>query len=57
MDVIFSQDFGPLGVALVVFIIAFTALLIPVGIYFGVKKASIVAQEQDRANAQQHKHA
>ena len=58
MDMIFSQDFGTLGVALVVFILVFTILLMPVGIYLGMKKAAAAAEEQDRRTGQgQHKHA
>lgn len=58
MDIIFSQDFGALGIALVVFIIVFTALLMPVGIYIAMKKAALASREQDQRNAQkQHKHA
>lgn len=53
MDAIFSQDFGTLGIVLVIFIIAFTALLMPVGIYIGMKKAAKTAEEQDRKHAQQ----
>lgn len=58
MDMIFSQDFGTLGVALVVFILVFSILLLPVGIFLGMKKAASAAQEQDRQNAERHhKHA
>lgn len=57
MDMIFSQDFGALGIALVVFILVFTILLMPVGIYVAMKNAAKAAQEQDRRNAQSHKHA
>lgn len=57
MEMIFSQDFGPLGIALVVFILVFTILLMPVGIYIGMKKATAAAIEQDRRNAERHKHA
>ncbi len=57
MDVIFSQDFGALGIALVVFIIVFTALLMPVGIYFAMKKASVAQEEQARRAEQARKHA
>lgn len=57
MDVIFSQDFGALGIALVVFIIVFTALLMPVGIYFAMKKAAVGQEEQARRAEQARKHA
>jgi len=56
MDMIFSQDFGALGIALVVFILVFTILLMPAGIYVAMKNAAKAAQEQDLRNAQRHKH-
>lgn len=57
MEMIFSQDFGPLGIGLVVFILVFTILAMPVGIYMAMKKATAAAIEQDRQNAERHKHA
>ena len=57
MEMIFTQDFGPLGIALVVFILVFTILLMPVGIYLAMKKTAAASMEQDRKNAEHHKHA
>lgn len=56
MEAIFHQDFGTLGIALTVFIIVFTAILMPVGIYFAMKKAVKTAEEQDRRHAASHPH-
>lgn len=53
MDVIFSQDFGVLGIALVAFIVAFCVVM-PIGVLVAMKKASAASQEQDR---QAHKQA
>lgn len=55
MHMIFSQDFGVLGIALTVFIIAFCVGM-PVGVFYFAKKLSKMSQEQDRINAEHHKH-
>lgn len=52
MDMTLGHDFGTLGVVLVAFVILFAALLMPLGIYFAMKKAAREAEEQDRAHAQ-----
>ena len=58
MDIIFSQDFGVLGVALVVFIMVVSVVLLPMGIFYAMKNAAKAAEAQDQRNAQkQHKHA
>jgi cytochrome bd-type quinol oxidase subunit 1 len=53
MDMTLGHDFGTLGVVLVAFVILFAALLMPLGIYFAMKKAAKQAEEQDRAHARQ----
>lgn len=57
MDMIFHQDFGVLGIALVVFIIVFTALLMPIGIYVAMKKAAKDSAEKDERDARKNHHA
>ena len=56
MNVIFSQDFGVLGIALIIFIIGF-CIVMPMGVFYFGKKLSKMSQEQDRINAEHHKHA
>lgn len=56
MDIIFSQDFGVLGIALTVFVVGF-AIVMPVGVFYFAKKAEKFSQEQDRVNAEHHRHA
>lgn len=57
MEVILTDLFGSLGGLLTVFIIGVCVVAIPVGIYFGMKSAVKLAEEQDRIRAQhQHRH-
>lgn len=51
MDAIFSKDFGSLGMVLIVFVIAFTAVLMPMGIYVVMKRMAKQAGEQEQANS------
>lgn len=56
MEAVLSDLFGSLGGLLTIFIIAFCALAMPIGIYFAMKKAVKVAEEQDRIHAQIKQH-
>lgn len=56
MDVLFHQDFGILGLALTIFIVGFCVAM-PAGVFYFAKKAEKMSQEQDRINAEHHKHA
>ena len=52
MEAVLSDLFGSLGGLLTIFIIAFCALAMPVGIYLAMKNAVKFSEEQDRLHAQ-----
>lgn len=54
MEVVLADLFGSLGGLLTVFIVGVCALAIPVGIFFAMKNAVKLAEEQDRALAAKH---
>lgn len=54
MEVVLADLFGSLGGLLTVFIIVVAALAIPIGIFFAMKNAVKLAEEQDRALAAKH---
>lgn len=56
MDMLFHQDFGVLGIVLTVFVVGF-AIVMPAGVFYFAKKLEKMSQEQDRVNAEHHKHA
>lgn len=54
MEVVLADLFGSWGGVLTLFIVAVCALAIPAGIYFAMKNAVRLAEEQDRRNGLRH---
>lgn len=55
MEVVLADLFGSWGGVLTLFIILVCALAMPLGIYFAMKNAVKLAEEQDRRNALRHR--
>ena len=56
MHSVFNEYFGTFGFLLVTFVLVFTIVAMPLGIYFGMKRGAKIAEEQDRRLHEQHQH-